>query len=342
MISLRSLLASLCLVGLLACASPALAQDLYTTHAEAARQRARDAYNAEDFKKAAGDFVLAAQIDPGAAWLKGTPYRDLARTLFWLGNPDKAVFWYDVYLKNWPKAADRKAIKQERDGANRKRTNPDRRVKLEAIYDRSLLELVDTLRARIERGDTALTPEGGGTTRLYFQAVQQGYAMPELDLFAKSMRAQLLTEIEGRWKQPADAPMPRIGSDAEAPEVTRKRLASLRSLAPTRQELDKINAWQRLLDAWEDFEGERYDQAASAMLDAAGTLPDQPWIVYTAALCLLRAGRASESMSILGSAAPGAPEKIRPYYFLLRAEAYRLEDQQSRAAGDLWKVLTEK
>lgn len=335
---LLTLITALLALGL--CAQAA-AQDMYTQHAEAARLRAREAYNAERFEDAAGDFLLAAQIDPGAAWLQGSPYRDLARSLYWLGRYDKAVFWYDVYLKEWPKAEDRAEVRQERDAANEKRSEPSRAVSVEQIYDRSLLELVSNLRARIERGDPALTADGGGTTRLYFQAVKQGYAMPELDSFSKGLRVQLLREIEARWRPPKGSPMPLIGSEAEAPEVSRKRLASLRSLAPGKQDMDKINAWQRLLDAWSDFESERYDQAAGAMLDAAGVLPELDYLSYTAALCLLRANRTDEAIATLESAEPGAPAELRPYYKLLKAQALRLQARPESAAEALWGVAVE-
>jgi tetratricopeptide (TPR) repeat protein len=337
--SLKHLTLAVALLSVCLCAQ-ATAQDLYTQHAEAARQRARASYNEERFEEAAGDFLLAAQIDPGAAWLQGSPYRDLARSLYWLGNYDKAVFWYDVYLKGWPRAEDAAGVRKERDAANEKRSEPSVVLGPELIYERSLLELVGTLRARVERGDPALTADGGGTSRLYFQAVKQGYAMPELDSLSKGLRAQLLREIEARWRPPQGSPMPLIGSEAEAPEVSRKRLASLRSLAPSQQDLDKINAWQRLLDAWADFEAERYDQAAGAMLDAAGALPELDYLSYTAALCLLRANRTDEAIATLDSAAPGAPDAVRPYYMLLKAQALRLQARPESAAEALWGVAT--
>jgi tetratricopeptide (TPR) repeat protein len=322
--------------------SRAWSQEMYTVHAEAAHKKARAAYNEERFEEAAVDFLLAAQIDPGAAWLKGAPYRDLGRSLFWLGSYDKAVFWYDVYLKGWPESEDREGVQKERAAANDRRGEPKRKVKVEEVYDRSLLELVGTLRDRVERKEPALTAEGGGTTRLYFQAVQQGYAMPELDALSRSLRSKLLEEIEGRWSAPAGAPMPLIGSEGEAPEVSRKRLASLRSLAPSKEELAQIDAWQRLLDAWGDFEAERYDQASGAMLDAARGLPKLGYLRYAAALCLLRANRTDEAISTLEAAAPEADAGVRPYYLLLKAEAQRLQDQPERAAESLWEVLTRR
>ncbi len=72
---------------------------IHVKESNAALERAREAYNDEKYEQAASLFLLASQIDPGAEHHKGTPSRNAARCHFWLGQYDKAVYWYDVYLR---------------------------------------------------------------------------------------------------------------------------------------------------------------------------------------------------------------------------------------------------
>jgi tetratricopeptide (TPR) repeat protein len=300
---------------------------------QATLDAAKSAYNGERYQEAANLFVSAAQIDPGAEHHEGTPYRDLARCLFWMSNYDKAVFWYDQYLHHWPSATDFSAVEEERNTANSRREDSDRPVEVTEIYDRSLRLLVDTLRTRISEGAPAYTKEGGGTSRLYFQAVKNGYALPDLANIARTLRGQLLREMSARWSGSDDGPMPAFGARGEPVEASSGRLATLRTLAPRGDEVTAIEAWQRLVHAWDDFEKEQYGAAAGGLLDAGGALPELNWIPYAAALAQLRDGDGGAAVATLQAARKGAPEAVRPYYLLLEAEALRSTGHYADAAA---------
>ncbi len=310
----------------------------YVKESQRALDSAKKSYNEEKYQEAANFFIQAAQIDPGAAHHEGKPYRDLARCLFWMSNYDKAVFWYDQYLLNWPKALDHKQVKAERDTANDRRDDPDKKLRVEDVYDRSILQLVDTVRTRINDGAPAYTVEGGGTTRLYFQAIKNGYAMPELSNFAAKLRVQLLAEMSARWKPSPTNPLPALGELGEPVETSAARLATLRTLAPRQDDVDALEAWQRFVDAMKDFEAERYNDAAGGLFDAGRGLPKLTYIPYAAALAQLRSGEGPAALATLRAARPGAPKAVAPYYLLLEAEALRASGKYKEAAEAFLEV----
>lgn len=310
----------------------------YVKESQAALDAAKKSYNEEKYEEAANYFIQAAQIDPGAEHHEGKPYRDLARCLFWMSNYDKAVFWYDQYLRNWPKALDHKQVRAERDTANDRRDDPDKKLRVEDMYDRSLLQLVDTVRKRVDDGAPAYTAEGGGTTRLYFQAIKNGYAMPDLADLARKLRGQLLREMSVRWKPSKTDPLPQLGGQGESVETSSGRLGTLRTLAPRQDDVDALEAWQRFVDAMKDFEAERYGQAAGGLLDAGRGLPKLTYIPYAAALAQLRDGDSAAALATIRAARPGAPNGVEPYYRLLEAEALRASGKYKEAADAYLQV----
>ncbi len=329
--------ALICALALAFAAAPARAETpMHVKQSQEALERAKQSYNEERYEEASRLFALAAQIDPGAEHARGTPYRNMARCYFWQGNYDKATFWYDVYLSGWPKAADQAEIQTERDAASERRSDPDRKLTEADIYDRSLLELVDTLRARLEAGSPAFTADGGGTTRLYSRAIELGYAMPTLAPWSASLRKRLLDELKARWTPAEGSPLPALGD--EPLDVSRGRLANLRALAPTTDEMARVMAWQRLTDAFGDFEAEKHEAAAGAFVDAAAGLPELDFLGYASALAQLKAGKAEAALAALRSAAPGSPTGLRPYYDLLMAEALITKGRHKDAAELLIQI----
>ncbi len=305
---------------------------MHVKESNAALERAREAYNDEKYEQAASLFLLASQIDPGAEHHKGTPYRNAARCHFWLGQYDKAVYWYDVYLRGWPDATDKADIKDERASANDRRNSPSQAPGPADIYDRSLLELVDTLKLRLESGAPAYTADGGGTTRLYRRAIELGYSDPVLSQWSATLRSKLLDELQTRWKPRQSSPLPDISPNAEGLDVSRGRLANLRSLAPRSSQMDLVVAYQRFLNAWGEYFNEKYEDAAESFLDAAQVMPGMTYLPYASALAHLRSGNPEAAVATLQSAVPGAPDAMKPYYDLLRAEALMLLGRHKDAA----------
>lgn len=314
----------------------------FQDQAEDTLKRAKAEYNAERYEEAASLFLLTAQIDPGAAQSKGTPYRDLARCLFWIGNYKKATFWYEIYLRHWPDADDHDQVQGERDAANERRSDPGKRLRPSDIYDQSLLSLVDALRKRIDKGDVAYNRDGGGTAPLYFRAIKQGYAMPELARLSRRLRQKLLTEMSIRWVPSPQTPMPLLTGDTEPAEISRQRLKTLRGLAPSQKERETLDQYQRVLDAWKAFEAENHERAAGDMLDAAKTAPKFAYLRYVAALSQLRAGAYEDAAATLATSEPKASDAARPYYKILRAEALRQKGEHSKAANLLWDVIDQE
>lgn len=299
---------------------------------------ARDAYNGERYKEAIRLYTSAAQVDPGARALKGTPYRNLARCHYWLGNYDSATFWYDVYLKNWPKADDAADIQAERENTNGRRADPDKPVKLDIIYDRNLRELTEIIRTRLKNNAEAWTTQGGGTASLYALAIKRGYTMPELSSWADTLTGQLFEELRVRWTTAPNSPLPIVGANAEPLETSRGRIKALSELIRDDQR-DAYNAYNTLVLAWQQHLAGNHDQAAEGFESAARALPKLGYLPYARALAQLRAGDAPAAAETLKQATPKAPAPLRPYYQLLHAEALRTMDKHTEAASLYMQVL---
>ncbi len=336
----RLLLRAAAAAALLLTPALAAAQDPNTRTAAEAMSAAKDAYNREDYPQAAALYLRAAQLDPGARTLKGEPYRNLARSLFWQERFDHAAFWYDVYLKKWPKNKDFDQVSKELQSVNAKRANPDQPITPSLVYPQPLLDLAATLHQRLKDDAPALTAQGGGTAALYALAVERGYALPDLADAADLLREDLLRELERRLQQPDDAPIPLLGGDAEPIAAAAERLRALRTLPLTKPQLQRTADLQLLTDALRALANSQHRDALAA-LDTLASREDTapPYLPYLHALALLRASRPDDALQRVQDALPAATPQLRPWLLLLRAELLRAQDKDADAARDLLAVL---
>lgn len=310
-----------------------------TSEAHRALEQAKVLYNNARYDEAATLYVRAAQLDPAGTESHGAPYRNLARCMFWLERYDAAVYWYDVYRSGWPQADDVDAVFAERRTADERRADSGEPLPKNAVYDRSVRELVDTLTERLEQGAPAATEQGGGTAHLYQLALDRGYASPKLAKLAATLRVQLLTELEVRWTPSEGAPMPLLGADSESIPTSESRLRILRTLAPRKSEVLRIEAYQRLVLGWADLAAGRTQRAAGEFKDASELLPKLPGLGYARAVALHQAGEDDQALEVLASARE-VGGSFGDYCDLLSAEIERSEGHHDRAAALYWKVLS--
>ena len=335
---------SICVLTLLAVGpltSPAAAQDpngaSTQTSLAAVMDQARDAYNDERYKEAISLYTSAAQIDPGARSLDGEPYRNIARSHYWLGNYSSATFWYGVYLKTWPKAKDHADVSSEFANADAKRANQDDSVSIEDIYDTPLIELADAIRKRIKNGDDAWTPQSGGTAALYSIAVKRGFAMPELSGWASAIRKKLLSELDSRWQRTKTSPLPRLGVDAEPIDTSSGRLLTLATLSPNTKQRETAASFKALILAWTSFQNQDYTSAAQKFAD--DSLTRLTYIPYAIALSQFKSGDYSAADKTLSDAIPNAKGDLKPFLSVLHAETLRALDKHQDAAALYLKLL---
>jgi len=332
-------------VGLAVCAvawpvaASAQQDESVIASASAVMDDAKAAYNAEQYDRAAGLYIRAAQLDLGGKQLSGSPYRNLARCMFWLDKYDQSVFWYQVYVRTYPDAKDREQVTSELDAANARRSSPERRVGPEAVYDKSVLQLIEALETRLKKHEPATTASGGGTSRLYVLAIERGYALPDLAVFARDLRGDLLSELEARFARLPRGPLPALGESSEALEVSRQRLELLRTLGPGTKEALKVAAYQLLLNGFAAFEGDQFAQAAEAFADASAALPSLDYLPWVLALARLRAGDAEAALKGLEASRAAAPEELGPWYDVLTAEALRARKDLRGAAAVYMTLL---
>lgn len=332
------------LVAALVAFAPATARADGPPHLTKARglmDQAKAAYNAENYADAARLYTKAAQVDPGAAGLKGVPYKNLARCMYWLGNYDKSVFWYNVYLRAWPKAKDHDTVAQERDSANTQRAKPDTTVTVGAVYSASVMELVQVIRERIDAGAPAYTIEGGGTAHLVKLAIDRGYALPELSAWSEALRGRLLSELDARWRLPDGQPLPVIGPGGEPLRISTERLRLLTRFGPTAAQTERAAAYTAIIAAWKTFFNEDYDTAATLFRALASRRPDLRYFAYAEGLAMIRAGDVRPAIKHLEAEAASASATRRPYYRLLLAEAYRLDQRHGDAAAVYLDAITQ-
>lgn len=336
----RTLLTALAAALLLAAAAPALAQSPNVRTAKEALEAAKKAYNDEKYPEAAQLYIRAAQLDPGARTLKGEPYLNLARSLFWQERFDQAAFWYQTYLREFPKNADHAQVTEELRAVNARRANPDQPLTDAAVYPQPVLDMIATLKQRLKDEAPAFTAQGGGTAALYNLAMERGYALPDLAPLAEALRDDLNAELERRLKRPDDAPLPPLGDDAEPLDISVERLRTLRTLPLSKPQLQRVADLQLLTDALRALDAAQPRGAIDA-LDALAQRPEAApdYLPYARALAFYQDQRPDDALEALHTALPKATPALRPWLELLRAELLRAKNDDAQAARALLAVL---
>lgn len=217
----------------------------------------RQAYAAEDFEAAARYITEAIQREPENPQY----YLGLARTHYWQGAYDAAVYFYDIYLGELAhrvsptvRAADRiDRVRQERDSANAARPDPESDVAQAA----DMANARDFVQTRIDEGPI-VTTTGGGAFAQYQGLLAAGYAHPDLVQLRSALASALLDEAND------------VLSDHET------ALPHL-SLQQWETQRDRYEAWRTLVQAPEiGAPGEPTTDIPATALDPAAAVVD-PW-----------------------------------------------------------------
>ncbi|TVR04383.1 MAG: tetratricopeptide repeat protein [Deltaproteobacteria bacterium] len=157
---------------------------------------ARALYRAQRFEQALPFIVEAIQREPGRAEL----YLGIARTHFQLGRLDEAVWYYDLYLRQFSVPPDgetaasrqiRERVLAERTSAHDARGDEAGTPALPAAQDSARQRFLE----RLEEGPV-FASRGGGAIALWNTLLRTGYARPDL----VSLRERLVaaTRAEAR------------------------------------------------------------------------------------------------------------------------------------------------
>lgn len=268
----------------------ALAQNAAVTTDPVAAARhyemARVLYAEQRFEEARPLLTQAVQADP----LNAAYYLGLARTVFWLGEYDLAVFYYDLYLgelapyiaDDAPARNQPSRVRDERESANASRAEPGAAVVVPSAQEQARA----ALQQRLVDGPV-LAVNGGGAVSVYEALLRSGYARPDLI----EIRAQLASALvrEAAAITPHTSPIVPSLEFAEW-EAQRRRwsLATAFSAPPTASAetggaevagpvvVDGVNttAQTLLCDAQLQFMNQNWERARELFEQAAASNPD--------------------------------------------------------------------
>lgn len=274
-------------------------------------QQGRAFYGEENFTEARRYIIEAIQREPNVAIY----YLGLARTEYWLGHFDNAVYYYDIYLVDLAqqipsdvREADMPSrVRGEREAANGARTMPtaspqapQASTAARAAFD-----------ARVTEGPI-LTSTGGGAVAMYEAMLRAGYANPDLVDVKERLATALLREA-GEVVGDHDAALP-VLSLAQW-QTQQERLDRWLALTPdvasatngippsamdpavasTLNRRARVRAHVALCGAQIQYLNQNYTQAAEGFRSAFELLPDFVPAHMGRLNALVRLGNASET-----------------------------------------------
>lgn len=159
-------------------------------------EEGRTFYGEGNYSEARRYIIEAIQREPNVPIY----YLGLARSEYWLGHFDSAVYYYNVYLvdfANTPMPDRREAdlpanVRGERDAANAARTNPE----TVAAAPPAVVAARAAFDARVAQGPI-LTSTGGGAVAMYEGMLRAGYADPDLVDVRLALANALMSEANG-------------------------------------------------------------------------------------------------------------------------------------------------
>jgi len=190
----------------------------------------RARYNQEQYSEAIPYAIEAIQRNPDTAEY----YLGLARAYFWLEQPETAVFYYDIYLRDFgpelpagvPVANRVPRVSEERGTANSARPNPNEPARAPEAQDSARAVLLERLES-----DAILTTTGGGAYAVYQGLLRSGYARPDLPVIQERVANALLEEAL-LFVQPRRTAMPSLAFNQW--ETQRSRVRYWRDLVGAR------------------------------------------------------------------------------------------------------------
>lgn len=188
----------------------------------------RELYRDENFDEAARYITEAIQREPENPQY----YLGLARTEYWRGRYDLAVYYYDLYLgplaamiPSSARSADRPdRVREERNSANASRPNPQAPVAMPQAHA-SARQFVET---RLSEGPI-MTSTGGGAYAQYRGMLAAGYANPDIAQLRARVASALLVEADAVVSD-HDTSLPLLTLNQW--QTQRARFEAWRSLSP--------------------------------------------------------------------------------------------------------------
>lgn len=242
--------------------------------------RGRRAYNDEDYRGAADEFIDAIQIFPD----RPAAYRNLARSYNLAGNLDRATAYYDQYLELAGDADDADQIREERSGAVARGGDPWRTPADQRMARRALERELDDGRA--------LT-DGGGAFEMYRNLLDLDYARPELEGLRRRLESNLIDEFDAELEAD-DGFVPVL--DADGWDRQQDRLEALDQLARDEESRAEIEPRAALVETGRALVGGDYEEAAEGAEEAAGDFEFAGWY---RAVALREVGRADEALQVV-------------------------------------------
>ncbi len=337
---MRRLTRILGLLGMLVAlhfAAPAMAQpgdqpesalpESYSTTMKAANA----AYNNGDYKQAANRYLEAIQAAPRRA----EPYRNLARSYFWLGKYAAAVTYYDFYVQLAPDSEDVNQIQSERRlAASRSGDDIYTMPESQQMARRALEQQLDSGRA--------YTSGGGGAWGLYNSLIRTNYARPDLANFQRRLVRKLLEEFDGMLVPESGQPVPRL--DLEGWQLQLDRLQAARQLTGDEGLIDIVDSRSAVAEAGIALLTGNRGEAVALINGAMQKNPDLTFLHWFQVIALIESNQneqALEAVAELGRqlAKTDAPSSHVEYASVLRASILRRLGRHEDAADLYLQIL---
>ena len=226
------------------------------------------AYNKGEYASAASSYTAAIQKEPR----RPSPYRNLARSLFWQDRYAESVVFYDNYLRLAdPSAEDLEQIKAERKLAASRSADDVWTIPEDQRLTRAALQ------KEIEAG-RIYTNGGGGAWALYETLLRTGYAQPDLTDIRVLLSQGLINEFESAIL-PAEADlMPKL--DLEQWQLQSDRLTSARKVSSDPAARDVIERRSTIVETAISLLTDQLDDAARLARIAREKNPDLKFVAW--------------------------------------------------------------
>ncbi len=301
---------------------PANAQTYDASMAKANRE-----YNAGKYQNSAKAYRSAIQADP----TRGEPYRNLARSYFWVENYSSAVAFYDFYLQVNRSAKDILQIRKERNLANERAGK--------SIYRRTKSErkVYQSLKKQLQSG--SVFSNKGGAFGMYETLLKTGFAEPALIEIKAQLSQRLLNEFDAEILPKKGEILPLIS--LESWKAQSQRLEAIKKITNDELTLGIVNRRTKIVLAIDFILSGKFEKAATVSAEALRENPDLKFLSWFVAASLLENGKvdlALKQISILARSAKEDPVLL-DYVRVLRALAIQQTGRHEDAAEIFSTIL---
>ncbi len=299
------------------------------TYEESIRRANRE-YNAGRYNKSLKEYRNSIQADP----TKAEPYRNLARSYFWLENYVAAVAYYDFYLEVDSSAEDFLQIRKERNLANtRAGTSVYRRTKpQEKIYQ--------SLKKGLKSGQAF--SEKGGAFRVFQSLLETGFAEPVLIEIKAELSRRLIDEFDAEILPKKDEVLPIIS--AESWNIQSRRLEAIKKVTNDEVTLGIVKRRTKIILTMDAILSGDSGLAATLGSEALRENPDLKFLSWFVASSLLADGRVDLALKEISVLARSSKDDavLLDYVRVLRGLAIQQKGRHEDAAEIFSTILLSK